>query len=452
MGIETYDVFVIGTGSSGRTVALACARAGRKVAIADNREYGGVCANRGCDPKKVLVSFTEILERAENMKGKGIRKVPQVSWKDLLQFKSTFTDAVPFVNEQHLKEEGITLYHQSPHFLDSHTLSVEGKTVKVKKVVIATGQKPRSFYFEGSQFMLQSEDFLSLEELPESTVFVGGGFVGMEFAHIAARMGVKVTLIHSHERPLNRFDPDMVDELVKVSEELGIEFVWNAHANKIEKTKSGYKVFTDKKGKPKNIEGELVFNTAGRVPSIEELNLDKGGVTYDKGGIIVNEKLQNPSHKDVYACGDAASSPGLPLTPLAPFEAAVVISQLLDKKDKKKASYPPQPSIVFTLPHVASIGYSEEEAKKELGDRAEVKKKVVSDWYSAKHLQDPVYAYKIITHTEKNTILGAHLVGSGIAETINLFAVSMANKLTVDAIKKTLFAYPTWGNDIKSMF
>src|SRR5699024_3024758 len=114
MGIESYDVFVMGTGRSGRDVAQACAKAGQRVAIADYREYGGVCANRGCDPKKVLVSFTEILECAENMKGKGIVDPPTWSWEDLQQFKSTFTDAVPFVNERKLKEKGVVLYHQSP--------------------------------------------------------------------------------------------------------------------------------------------------------------------------------------------------------------------------------------------------------------------------------------------------------------------------------------------------
>lgn len=450
MAIKEFDLFVIGTGRSGKDVANAGAEAGWRVAIADNQEYGGVCANRGCDPKKVLASFTEILQRAKQSKGNGITKLPEFSWKDLQKFKLNFTDAVPFVNERNLKEKGIKLYHQSPMFLDKNTLSVEGKTVKAKKIVIASGQKPMPLHFEGSQYLLTSEDFLSLEELPKSIVFIGAGLVGMEFAHIAARCGVDVTIIHAGERPLKGFDTDMINHLVKISEDLGIKFLFNARANKIEKLKSSFKVHADQKGKKVIGKAELVLNAAGRVPSIDELDLEKGKVSFSKRGVEVNEKLQNPSNKNVYACGDVSASQGLPLTPLAPYESQIVTSQLFDKKDKRTAEYPPQPSVVFTLPNVAKIGLSEEEAKKKYKDII-VKKEDATKWYSAKHLNDDIYAFKTIVDKKTGKILGAHLIGSGVSEVINLFAMAMANNLKVEDIKNTIFAYPTWGNDIKSM-
>src|SRR5690625_4401267 len=140
MAIKEFDVFVIGTGSSGKTIAFDCAAEGMKVAIADNRAYGGTCANRGCDPKKVLVGVTEVYQAASNLKNKGLSTIPKIDWKQLQKFKQSFTSPVPYVNERRLKKAGISLYHQSPKFLDSNTLSVEGKTVKVKKVVIATGR------------------------------------------------------------------------------------------------------------------------------------------------------------------------------------------------------------------------------------------------------------------------------------------------------------------------
>src|SRR5699024_3227526 len=262
MAIEEFDVFVIGTGRSGRDVAKACAKAGKRVAIADNREYGGVCANRGCDPKKVLVGFAELLDRSENLDGKGIAKQPEINWADLQKFKTTFTDAVPFVNERKLKENDVVLYHQSPRFLDEQTLSVEGKTVKAKKIVIASGQKHKPLYFEGSQHLLTSDDFLELKELPNSMVFIGGGYIGMELAHVAARCGVEVTIIHPHKRPLNNFDPDMVDFLVKASENIGVNFKFNARANKIEKTDSGFKVFAKQGKKTISVKADRVFNSA----------------------------------------------------------------------------------------------------------------------------------------------------------------------------------------------
>ncbi|WP_281681507.1 FAD-dependent oxidoreductase, partial [Zunongwangia profunda] len=178
MGIEEFDVFVIGTGTAGKGVAKDCAEAGWKVAIADNREYGGTCPNRGCDPKKVLVGITEIIERSQNMLGLGISKMPEVNWEDLQKFKYKFTGAIPAATEKDLAALGIKMYHQSPKFLDENTLSVEGKTVKTKKIVIATGNKPMPLKIPGAELMLNSDDFLELEKLPESMIFIGAGYIG----------------------------------------------------------------------------------------------------------------------------------------------------------------------------------------------------------------------------------------------------------------------------------
>ena len=173
MGIEHYDLFIIGTGNAGKHVAYDAVDAGMSVAIADNREYGGTCANRGCDPKKVLVGITEVLERSIDMQGKGVCDLPRIDWSDLIAFKKTFTEAVPFTTERKLEDLGIKLYHQSPKFLDEKTLSVEGKTVTADKIVIATGNIPLELKIPGREHLLISDDFLKLEALPESMIFVG---------------------------------------------------------------------------------------------------------------------------------------------------------------------------------------------------------------------------------------------------------------------------------------
>ena len=158
MAFKEYDVFVIGTGTAGKTVAYDCAAEGMKVAIADNREFGGTCSQRGCDPKKVLVGFTEAIQLSENLKGNGITSIPKIDWRDIQKFKSKFTDAVPAVTEKELKKAGISMYHQSPKFLDENTLSVEGKTVKAKKIVIATGQKPMELKIPGRDYLKISDE------------------------------------------------------------------------------------------------------------------------------------------------------------------------------------------------------------------------------------------------------------------------------------------------------
>lgn len=422
----------------------------KKVAIADDRAYGGTCANRGCDPKKVIVGLTEILYRAEKMKGHGVNDIPNFNWEDLQKFMLRFTDAVPFVNERFKKNEGVTLYHQSPRFLDEKTLSVEGKTVIAHKVVIATGPKAKPLYFEGAQFALNSDDFLALKKLPNSMIFIGAGYIGMELAHIAARLGVDVTIIHSKERPLNDFDDEHVDQLIKVSEAIGIKFILNARAHKIEELQKNYRVTAMQNDKEVTTKAEEVYLAVGRVPSIQKLDLAMGKVTYTSRGVTVNKKLQNPSNPNVYACGDVADTEGLPLTPLSSYEAAIVISQILDTKEPKEAVYPPQPTAVYTLPNLASIGMSEEEAKK-AGFEVVVKSRNIEHWFSAKHINDDSYAFKTIVDKASEKILGAHLIGFQIAETINLFALAMANDLTVDEIKKSIFVYPSWGIDVQGM-
>lgn len=451
MGIEEFDVFVIGTGTAGQRVAKDCAKAGWKVAIADNREYGGTCPNRGCDPKKVLVGITEIIERSQNMIGYGISKMPEVSWEDLQKFKLKFTDAVPAATEKDLKKLNIKLYHQSPQFLDESTLSVEGKTVKTKKIVIATGNKPMPLKIPGEELILTSDDFLELEKLPKSIIFIGAGYIGMEFAHIAARMGVEVTVMDFEERPLFNFDEDMVKHLTEASEEIGIHFIFNAKVKNVKKLRKYVRVTAEnKKGEEISVKAEKVFNTAGRIPSIDELDLEKGNVAFTQKGITVNKHLQSPTNQNVYACGDVSDSEGLPLTPLSSQEARVVSANLLGKYKKTEAHYPPQPSVVFTLPNVASVGLSEKEAK-EKGYEISVEHKSVPNWFNAKRINTRVYAYKTIINKKTGMILGAHLVGPDASEMINMFVLAICGELSCTDLKSMIFAYPTWGNDIKGM-
>lgn len=445
---KKFDVFVIGTGVAGQTVAKACVAAGLKTAIADRREYGGTCANRGCDPKKVLLGATEAWEKAKNLQGKGLKAMPKIKWKKLQKFKRNFTSAVPKKSEENLEKLGIKLFHQSPKFLDENTLSVEGKTVHADKIVIATGYEPRPLPFDGAKYLKESEDFLNLKKLPKSILFIGAGYIGMEFAHMAARSGSKVTIIDFEDRPLGPFDGDLVKELTEYSKKLGIEFIFKADVKSIKKTKNKYRLTYKKEGKSESLKAHLMFNTAGRIPSISDLDLEKGNVAFDEKGVEVDAYLQSKSNPNVYACGDV-SDQDVPLTPLSGRQGYVVGENIV-KGNKKKLDTPFIPSVVFTLPNVASVGYSEAEAK----DRYKnviVKHGSVPDWFNAKRISAPVYAYKIILNERTEEIVGAHLIGPEAGETINLFTMAINNKMTAKDVKRTIFTYPSWGNDIKSM-
>lgn len=443
-----FDVFVIGSGIAGQTVAVTCAEAGKKVAIADDRAFGGTCAIRGCDPKKVLLTATEVMEMYQRMKGIGIQGKAKINWKELQAFKSRFTDPVPLTTEEKLKNKNITLFHQSPKFIDHENLVVEGKRVRADTIVIATGLEPRPLTFSGASYLKLSDEFLSLKKLPKSVVFMGAGYIGMEFAHMAVRAGARVTVLEHGDGILKTFDPQLAQELKGYSEELGIRFVHRATPISIKKGTKKYTLTYEIDGKENSLKTHAIFHTAGRIPALAKLKLEKGGVAFTERGIRTNSFLQSVSNPNVYACGDV-SDKNLPLTPLSGRQGYVVANNIL-QGNTKSLETPVIPSVVFTLPNLASVGYSEMEAQSRYKNVI-VNFKVVPKWYNAKRINAPLYAYKILKNERTGKIIGAHILGPQAAETINIFTMAINHKMTGKQLKQTVFTYPSWGNDVKSM-
>ncbi|WP_282132234.1 dihydrolipoyl dehydrogenase family protein [Cellulophaga baltica] len=448
MANKKFDVFVIGGGSAGQAVAKSCAEAGMSVAITERRDYGGTCPLRGCDPKKALLASTEVLEFARHMNGNGIVKLPKLLWSDMQKFKKTFTKPIPKASKDSLKELGITVFSGAASFLSETTIAVGDEIIEADKFVIATGLKPIELPIEGAALLKTSEDFLNLKKLPEHLVFVGGGYIGMEFAHMAARAGVKVTVIHSHERPLQGFDPDLVDTLVAYSKKIGVKFLFNAKVNKVKEGKNKLKVYYEHEDTTKHIKANIVFNTAGRVPAVDQLDLEKAKVSFSEKGIDVNEYLQNAGNMNIYACGDVTDH-GLPLTSMTGPEANTVSANII-KGNKVKVHTPVIPSVVYTLPNLASVGLSEEEAKKRYKNVL-VNHESAADWFNARRINAPIYAYKILINERTKAIVGAHIIGPHAGETINLFSLAIRKEMTVDDMKAIVFTYPSWGYDVNRM-
>ena len=447
--MKKYDVFVIGSGMAGMTIANKCASNNLKVGITDELPYGGTCALRGCDPKKVIIGATEVRDFAMRLKGKGIDTIPHVNWKDIMAFKQSFVDAMPPKIEKGYKHNDIDTYHTTAKFLSKNILQVGTDTVEADKIVIATGAKPRVLDFEGGNLAITSSDFLNLEELPKSLLFIGGGYIAFEFAHIAARSGADVTIVHRGKYPLENFERDIVEHLINATEGLGIQLVLETEVFKIEKKDNYYIVTGTANGKEIRFETEAVFNSAGRPPAIFDLDLEKAGVPFSKKGVTVNQYLQSTSNPNVYAAGDAADSIGLPLTPVAVLEGHIVASNII-KGNKKIVSYPPMPSVVFTLPTLAAVGLTETEVKA-LKIEYQVTYKEVGNWFNAERLNIKEYAFKIIIDKDKRTILGAHLIGPNAEETINLFAMAIKTKIKINELRTMIFAYPTLSSDIPHM-
>ncbi|WP_153730737.1 dihydrolipoyl dehydrogenase family protein [Sporosarcina obsidiansis] len=446
--VKKYDLVVIGTGTAGSITASKCKKAGWNVAIIDDRPFGGTCAQRGCDPKKVLTGVAELFDWNKRMNGKGIQDDARIDWQDVMAFKRTFTASIPEDTEEKFKKLGVDRYHGKAVFHSETVLKVGSEMLEGKCILIATGAEPVKMGIKGEENLVTSDDFLELDELPNHIVFIGGGFISFEFAHIAARAGSEVHILHRSEHALKHFDPDLVDLLMKRSKEVGIQIHLEVAVEGIEKLGSSFIV----KGKQDDNEVEwetvLVVHGAGRQPALD-MELETGNVERDKGGVIVNEYMQSVSNPHVYAAGDVASTDGPPLTPIATKESHVVAANLL-KGNHLKARYPVVPSVVFTIPKLASVGMSEKQAR-ESKLNVEVKYQDMSDWFTYRRTNEKVAACKIIIDRDNGIILGAHILSGEADELINYFALAIRFQIPIQELKEMPFAYPTAASDIGYM-
>jgi len=446
---QEFDLIVIGAGTGGNGVARMAAAAGWKVASIDCLSYGGTCALRGCDPKKMLIAVTEGVDWAHNMRGKGLEAQVSVNWPDMIAFKRTFTDAMPPRIEAGLEKAGITTLHGTARFAGRDTIEINGDTLRAKHFHIATGARPMTLNIPGEEHLITSTDFLELKELPERIAFVGGGFIAMEFAHISKRAGAaEITVLEMMDRPLGNFDPDLVAMLVEATADLGVDLQTSAKVLEIRKSGAAFEVDYETPNGTRTVACDLVVHATGRVPNIDELNLEVAGVEYSRRGIKVSPYMRttNPA---IFAAGDCADS-GPNLTPVSANEGRIAAKNLLAGKDERAVSYPPIPSVVFTLPQVATVGLSEAAARQK-GLEFETHFEKTSGWYSSMRVGVNWSGFKVLVEKGSGLILGAHLIGPGAEEQINLFAMAMGAGITANKIKGMIFAYPSYASDLGSM-
>lgn len=448
--IKKFDVIVIGTGSAASMVALRCREAGWQVAIVDSRPFGGTCSLRGCDPKKVLVGAAEVLDWGRRMQGKGIKAEKlQMDWSELMRFKRSFTEPVPQRREDEFANAGIAGFHGRARFVGPTAIEVGEEKLEGRQVVIAAGQTPAKLEIPGAEYLTTSDQFLDLTELPRRILFIGGGYIAFEFAHLAALAGSQVTVLHRGPRPLALFDSDLVDQLVERTLELGIDLHLGTEAIGIEKSSAELIVRASHSGETISYQADMVVHAAGRVPEIDDLNLDIAGIAWDKRGVRVNEFLQSVSNPAVYAAGDAAASGGPPLSPVASYEGRLVAANLL-KGNHQTANYLGIPSVVFTIPPLVAVGLSERAAQ-EQNLKFRVKMERTSNLPWSRRIAETYSGYKVLVEEGTDRILGAHILGSGAAEVINLFAVAIRSGMHATDLKHTLFAYPTSGSMVTRM-
>lgn len=443
-----YDLLIVGTGSAATAAAAAVRAAGWRVAVIDFLPFGGTCALRGCDPKKVLVGGACAADRFARMRGKGLAGHTHIEWPELIAFERTFTDPVPEQRRRTYAEQGIDTYHGTARFVGPTSLEVDGERLEARHILIAAGAQPIRLDIPGEEHLVTSAGFLAMEKLPHRIAIVGGGYIAAEFSNIAAVAGAQVTIFQRGDRMLEHFDPDLVGWLMEAFEAQGIDVRTRSNVEGVERTANGYSVRVSMSGQTETIEADLVLHAAGRAPALEELDLEAAGVEAGNGRLCLNEYLQSTTNPAVYAAGDSAQA-GLPLTPVSSHDANVVAANLLHG-NHAKPDYRGVPSVAFSLPPIAAVGIGELTAKQR-GIKFRMNCRKASDWYAARQAAQPTYGFKVLVDESSNRILGAHLVGPCADEVINLFALAIRHDLPAEALKTTMFSYPTGASDIYHM-
>ena len=450
--MDAYDVVIVGSGTSGQTAAFDLNEKGVKVAVVEKSDRpGGTCALAGCQPKKWFYEAAEAIAKARHLEGKGIVTAPEGNWAQVLEQKRRFTSRIPEGTIKNLHKAGIDFVAGTASFVDDETLSVNGKRIQAKFFVLATGAKPMQLPIAGIEHVITSDDFLELNMLPTSILFIGGGFISFEFAHFAARMGStnqRSVILEVSDRPLGAFDAEMVELLVEATQTEGIDIRSNIEIKAIEKHAKGFSVRT---GQGDSFETDLVVHGAGRAPDLDTLELDAAGVEYSNRGITVDQTLRT-SNRRIFAVGDCAAT--IQLARVADKEAHVAAENILAELDRgRKATmdYRAVPAILFTYPQFAMVGQTEAALKQ---DGQTFQKSF------AKNLNWPTYqrvglkdaAYKILTDAN-NQILGAHILSDHAAGLINTIKQAMSNETTVDELyQQTIVSpYPTRESDLSYM-
>lgn len=451
MNKPKFDLIVIGTGPASSTVAKKAADGGKSIAIIESNGYGGTCALRGCNPKKVYSNAASLIDRVSHAGKLGSFENPRIDWSELLAFKNKFTDPVPENSESKFKDNGIETYHGFAKFVDDRTVEVGGQQLAGERFFMGVGAEPAPLEIEGAEDVITSREFFQLSEMPDHVVFIGGGYISMEFAHVVARYGSKAIVIDRNDQPLAGFDPDLVQILMKWSVQAGIEFQCRSKVASVSKSKSGFTVDLKRAdGSGKSIPTKLVVHGAGRIPRLSGLNLSAANVEHSEKGIVVDEFMRSVSNPRIFAAGDCGDHGQPMLTPVANEQARAVSKNIFATTPENVPEYGAVPKVVFTSPCLAAVGLSEHEAN-EQGHDFEVLTRDTSTWGSVRKTGQECAGYKILIDKKTNLLLGAHLLGPAAEEVINIFTLAMRFGLTATDLKSTLFAYPTFGADIRRM-
>ena len=447
--MREYDIIAIGGGSGGIATMNRAGEHGAKAAVIEEKKLGGTCVNVGCVPKKIMWYGAQIAESFHHYgPDYGFTSSDvQFDFAKLRQNREAYIDRARSSYDGSFKRNGVDLIEGRAHFVDSHTVSVNGELIRAKHIVIATGARPSIPTIPGAELGGSSDDVFAWEQLPESVAILGAGYIAVELAGVLHALGVKTDLFVRRDRPLRGFDSYIVEGLVNEMEKTGLPLHTHKVPVKLEESEQGITIhFEDGSS---HTASQVIWAT-GRRPNVDGLELEKAGVTLNERGFIQVDEYQNTVVDGIYALGDVTGEKEL--TPVAIKAGRTLSERLFNGKTSAKMDYSTIPTVVFSHPAIGTVGLTEEEAIKEYGqDHIKVYKSSFASMYSAvtNHRQES--RFKLITAGADEKVVGLHGLGYGVDEMIQGFAVAIKMGATKADFDATVAIHPTASEEFVTM-
>lgn len=444
-----YEIIVIGAGPGGYETAIKAAQSGKKTAIVEDKHFGGVCLNEGCIPTKTLVRTANLYTEMKEAEKYAILGVDPASIKvdmaKLQQRKQGVVSTLVNGVQALLRGNKVTIINGHASFQDVHTVIVDGKEYTSEYFIIATGSNtfmPPFILLEGDTNVITSKEALDVVKLPESIAIIGGGVIGIEFAHVFSHLGSKVTVLELMDHILPMVDEEVSDMVKKRMEKNGVVFYNGAKVQKVQDKKVVYEYA----GEEKAVEAEVVLMAVGRIANTDGLNAEAIGIEFEKKAIKTDEHLQT-NIPNIYAIGDVNGKVMLAHT--ASHEGFVAVANICG--EDHEMDYGHIPSCIYLDPEVACIGMTEKQAKEKGYDIQVGKFPMMANGKSLVE-GDTDGIVKVILDKELGEILGVHLYGKHVTDMIGEISVAMNLESTAEEVIGAIHPHPTVSEALPEAF
>lgn len=443
--VET-DLLVVGAGPGGYVAAIRAAQLGQKVTIVEKGNLGGVCLNVGCIPSKALIQAGHEVVNAGGNDELGITtENVSVDFTKIQEWKSGVVDKLTGGVESLLTGNEVEIAKGEVFFVDKNTAKVmdekNSQTYTFKNAIIATGSTPIEIpTFKFSDRVLDSTGALNLKELPKKLVVIGGGYIGTELGTAYANLGSEVTIVEGAKDILGGFEKQMTALVKRRLKQKGVSVVTKALAKGVEESEDGVKVTYEVKGEEVTVDADYVLVTVGRRPNTQEIGLEQAGIEVDERGLIKIDKQCRTNVENIYAIGDIVTGP--PLAHKASYEGKVAAEAIAG--EKSEIDYLGIPAVCFTDPELASVGYSEKDAKDE-GIAVKPGRFPYAVNGRALALNETEGFVKLIVREDDGVIIGGQVAGASASDIIGEIGLAVEAGMTAEDLSLTIHAHPSLG-------